>query len=224
MKPLQKSILMKQSKFPLSSTLSFILLTLNREVQKNRFPCMYPGLCNGKQNIFNRPADLARHYKNVHCPPEEFACDYPNCPRFKDPFGRKDHYRDHLRDFHKEDIGSAKRGTKDEKHWPRAQKAWLAERIISHRHWRCIRCLVKNYVAEVGWECSSCKTPCEEDRIRARMKAGESAGDMQVPAIAEPIAYYCAGCNGSLWVEDEGGTMVACPRCSTPASSYDEWW
>ncbi len=181
---------------------------------------MYPGGCNGKQTIFHRPADLERHYRNVHGRGDEFACDYPKCPRLKDPFFRKDHFRDHLRDYHKEDIGCAKGGPKDEQKWQQAQKKWLAERAISSKHWRCSWCLVKNYVAEVGWECSSCKTPCEEDRSRIRLEADQPADViMQDSKVAGLNGYYCSTCNGSPWVEDGwGAASVACPICSASHS------
>jgi hypothetical protein len=72
---------------------------------------LYPWGCLGKQTIFSRPADLERHYKNVHAPQDEkdrFPCGYPKCKRATSTFTRKDHYRDHLRDSHKEDIVLAK--------------------------------------------------------------------------------------------------------------------
>lgn len=209
MRPPQKSILMKQSKFPLASTLSLTMLILNRGSKKNQSPCMYPGGCNGKQKVFGRPADLERHYKNVHGTKDKFVCDHSKCPRSKDPFFRKDHFRDHLRDFHNEDIGCAKGRTKDEQKWQQAQKTWLAERVIKPKHWRCSRCLVKNHVAEVGWECSSCKTPCEEDRkiTRIRLEAGQAAGVMQDSEVAEPNAYFAQLVTGAHGLERDGGLL-----------------
>lgn len=160
---------------PTKETPMKVYLDNPKETKKGEFPCLYPWGCKaGKQDIFNRPADLERHYKNVHAPEEEkdqFPCDYTKCERAEKPFSRKDHYRDHLRDFHKEDIGSAKGEKKmDEKKRLAAQKSWRAERRISPRHWRCAKCLVKYYVDYNGWECEPCKTTCEQERREARMK------------------------------------------------------
>ena len=61
---------------------------------------------------FKRLADLQRHYAQVHSGAmvkESYVCDYPRCSRRREPFGRRDHFRDHLRDFHCEDI--CKRGS-----------------------------------------------------------------------------------------------------------------
>lgn len=199
---------------------------------KNHFPCQYPG-CSGKQTLFSRPADLERHYKNVHSNVKDsFPCDYRKCLRSQDPFTRKDHYRDHLRDYHKEDIGCAKgeksSRVKDKQKWQRAQKIWLAERYISHKHWRCNRCLVKNYVTQ-GWECSSCKNPCEEDRIRARKQVmGDPAETtMEDPAETSTEDGYaaaapsCGACNGGTWIENEHGGYASCPVCQfTTAESF----
>ena len=61
---------------------------------------------------FSRQADLERHIDHVHTEDgmkKRFECDYAACPRNASPFHRKDHFRDHLRDQHKEDI--PKRGS-----------------------------------------------------------------------------------------------------------------
>ena len=200
---------------------------------------MYPGPCNGKQNVFGRPADLERHYKNVHSDEKDkFFCDARNCPRSQDPFSRKDHYRDHLKDFHKEDIGCARgeksfRDKQDKREWQKAQNAWLAERVISYKHWHCARCLFKNYVAQAGWECLSCKIPCEEDRVRARQALGSDRQTPEDPTevtmtdncVAAAPYSSCGQCNMG-WTEDGYGTYVACQLCvpaatPVPYSSYE---
>jgi hypothetical protein len=155
---------------------------------------------------------------NIHATEKEgFYCDYGKCPRSKDPFSRKDHLRDHLRDFHKEDIGFAKgeKSSKDiEKHrkWQQAQKIWLAERNISDKHWRCAKCLIMNYVAQAGWQCSNCKRECEEDRIRARQRY---ATEEQTPEYPKGTPAYeaCDTCNGLDWIEDQYGAFEPCPSC-----------
>jgi hypothetical protein len=225
---------MNRSKFYYHQYLSHFL-HFYRGYKKNEFPCQYPGPCNGKQNIFGRPADLERHYKNVHADEKDkFPCDYAKCPRSQDPFSRKDHYRDHLRDFHKEDIGCAKgeksSRDKDKREWQKAQKAWLAERVISYKHWRCVRCLVKNYVAEAGWDCSSCKNPCEEDRIRTRQRFAPERQTPEDPTEVTMVDGYtatapyrtCGTCNGGSWISDGYGAFVTCPSChpTTAAVSY----
>lgn len=236
---LSESILTNQSEYYHGHYVLQCLLSY-RGYKKNQFPCQYPGTCTGKQSVFGRPADLERHYKNVHSDSKDtFFCNFTKCPRSQDPFGRKDHYRDHLRDFHKEDIGCAKgeksfRDKQDKREWHRAQKAWLAERVISSKHWRCARCLFKNYVAQAGWDCLSCKIPCEEARIRARQRLGSDRQTPEDPTevtmtngYAPPVPYgSCGTCNGG-WVETFGA-YVACQLCvpaaraGTPGfQSYD---
>jgi hypothetical protein len=202
--------------------------------KKNQFPCQYPGPCNGKVSIFGRPADLERHYKNVHADEKDsFPCDYHKCPRSQEEhsFSRKDHYRDHLRDYHKEDIGCAKgeKSSRDDKSkWQKAQRAWLAERNINCKYWRCARCLVKNYVERQGWECSSCKSPCEDDRIRARERLGPGRQASEVRSEVSMVdgtqyaAPYCSTCQGSSYV-DYGYGASLCPHChpaAVPSYSY----
>jgi hypothetical protein len=141
--------------------------TPRRHLRKNEFPCQYPGVCADK--IFKRPADLERHYRNVHGPPdqkENFWCDYPPC-KARGAFTRKDHFRDHLRDYHKEDIGSVKKGDKnklDEKKRLKRQDAWVAERKIELKWWRCPKCLERVQIAESGYDCETCKHPCDKER------------------------------------------------------------
>jgi len=195
----------------------------NRRIERNRFPCQYPGPCPGKQNVFGRPADLERHYKNIHADKRDtFPCDYPKCSRHQEAFMRKDHYRDHLKDFHKEDIGSAK-GEKngDQKSM---NDNWWKERNISAKSWRCARCLVKNFVAKVGWECSKCHVPCEEERIRAREKLPlKEANEMAVDSteikdqdgryLAYPKYASCIVCSGTAWCQNSSGEWEVCSAC-----------
>ncbi|KUJ10164.1 uncharacterized protein LY89DRAFT_787791 [Mollisia scopiformis] len=92
-----------------------VYLDLEAIPKRGIYRCVYPFDCTGKQTVFTRPADLERHYKNVHSTqgPNQFRCDYSTCGRRSQPFTRKDHYRDHLRDYHKEDVGSAKKGSRN---------------------------------------------------------------------------------------------------------------
>lgn len=204
--------------------------------RKNQFPCQYPGGCNGKTNVFGRPADLERHYKNVHASEKDsFPCDYRKCARKLEPFTRKDHYRDHLRDYHKEHIGAAKgeksSREKNSQKWLKDQRKWLDERIIDPRNWRCARCLVRNPItsyAQQPWECSNCKNTCEEDCLKERLKRASGRQPPEDPTEvtmvdASPyVAPYpaCGTCNGSTWASDGYGAFVSCPVCQTPAAPY----
>ncbi|KAF6844898.1 C2H2 finger domain-containing protein [Colletotrichum musicola] len=131
-----------------------------QEVVDYKFPCLEAG-CTA--NPFKRKADLERHYRQVHQDPskkEAHKCDYPKCSRRNEPFGRRDHFRDHLRDYHNEDI--FKRGT-------HVDDSWLQGRNLSSRWWRCSKCLIRvdvnSYPDHV---CPKCKNPCEDKRKRAR--------------------------------------------------------
>ncbi|KAM7200836.1 Protein of unknown function (DUF2804) domain containing protein [Naviculisporaceae sp. PSN 640] len=81
--------------------------------RKKRFTCLDP---NCKQESFPRQADLDCHNRIVHS--IKFHCDYPRCVRAdpKHAISRLDHFRDHLRELHKEDLFH--RGRRhDEKWW-----------------------------------------------------------------------------------------------------------
>ncbi|KAH9219651.1 hypothetical protein DL95DRAFT_55528 [Leptodontidium sp. 2 PMI_412] len=117
-----------------------VYLDIPASTQKGSTQCPWPGECNRNGVPFTRPADGDRHLKHVHGPPEDrdkFPCSYCPClsGRHQEPFTRKDHYRDHLRDFHQEDIGAAKgekgaRTDKQKRDWARQQKKWLNSRKI----------------------------------------------------------------------------------------------
>ncbi|KAE8453999.1 hypothetical protein EG329_007775 [Mollisiaceae sp. DMI_Dod_QoI] len=195
-----------------------------REPKKGAYPCRYPWGCTGKQNIFTRPADLERHYKNVHAPEDQkdsFRCDYHKCGRFNEPFTRKDHYRDHIRDYHKEDLGCAKGEKKSAKRdWAASQKSWLAERKISCRWWRCARCLIRVQVNRDEWECPTCKASCEQERIEARLKQHRQRASAVDPTEVEDEPGYQAASSATVdavsmadaqyeCLEDETGYQTA---------------
>ncbi|KAK4174414.1 zinc finger protein AEBP2 [Triangularia setosa] len=131
--------------------------------EKQTYPCLVPG-CN--QKAFSRSADLDRHYKQVHIDEDKktkFICDYKKCPRHELPFYRQDHFRDHLRDFHKEDL--LRRSKKENDKW------WdtRAPRAVYSGWWRCNRCLMERVqVAVDGYTCPGCGNPCESERARKR--------------------------------------------------------
>ncbi|GAB1316224.1 hypothetical protein MFIFM68171_06434 [Madurella fahalii] len=131
--------------------------------EKERYPCLVPGC---KQKGFSRSADLDRHYKMVHLDDDQkkkYMCDYRKCPRYDTPFFRQDHFRDHLRLFHKEDL--LRRGTKPDHEWWGSRSS----RAMFSGWWRCNRCLVVRVQQEkYGFVCPGCGNPCEAERRRQR--------------------------------------------------------
>lgn len=131
-----------------------------------RFMCRVQGC---KQKGFGRAADLERHHKIVHLADDEkkkFLCDYKRCPRHELPFYRQDHFRDHLRDFHKEDL--LRRGNKADEKWWKSRATYA----IFNNWWRCNRCLVTRVNLKTdGYVCPKCSMHCETERQRYRMLA-----------------------------------------------------
>jgi hypothetical protein len=129
---------------------------------------MFPGeSCwnTGGRPTFGRSADLRRHYIHLHTRQarfDGFYCDYKNCTRKKEPFTQKDHYRDHLRDFHKEDLPRPNTGRKAPRH-----ELYMADREITSQWWRCPKCLERVDVSTRGWKC--CGFECELSRQKTRV-------------------------------------------------------
>lgn len=150
------------------------MLSYYRDIKKAEYPCQFPSITCSERQPFKRPADLKRHYQNVHVSAGSkynFPCDYVHCVRHNTPFSRKDYYRNHLRDYHKEDIGRAQRHrTLTKKAWLGVQNNWIAQRKISPHWWRCSKCLSKVEIATNGFECHNCRFKCEEER-RGRISA-----------------------------------------------------
>lgn len=88
-----------------------------------------------------------------------FLCDYPACPRMTEGFNRKDRFRVHLQDLHKEDV--VKKGGK-------IDDPWLAGRKMYTQWWRCSKCLGRVKVEEHGWECPRDQMKCEDARREYR--------------------------------------------------------
>ncbi len=78
------------------------------------------------------------------------------------PFSRQDHYRDHLRTFHLEDI--FRRGNRGDEEWWNTR----SKRALHMGWWRCSRCLVRVSQAEHGWHCPGCRNMCEKERKEYR--------------------------------------------------------
>lgn len=172
---------------------------------KNKFVCTKPD-CNGP--VFTRMADLERHIRHIHTDAdkkERFLCDYSACSRSATPFHRKDHYREHLREYHLEDL--LKRGSNANHHTAassssagatsgpdslspstaasstadfKRNKKLLQETQLQNckteaEWWRCARCLQRVDIAGRGWTCPSCKGSIEEPRKSIRMTRAAEA-------------------------------------------------
>jgi len=142
---------------------------------KKEWQCLYPGC---KQKPFGRSADMERHIQKIHFPhsqKEKYNCDYKRCQRSNsgdekdksasggvgpargEGFTRRDHYRDHLRDFHKEDILKRGQGGSE-------SMKWLRDRQVDLRWWRCGKCLNRIKVDRHRYQCPDCRQLCEHDR------------------------------------------------------------
>lgn len=165
----------------------------------------------------------------MHAPDEQrdrLFCDYERCGRSTEPFGRKDHCRDHYRDYHKEDLGCAKREKKlQRKEWLKAQQIWLEERVIDPRWWRCARCLSRMYVDKDSWECRDCKTQCEAERMESRQRLqknpltdGHNYGDPS--SSYNTINSGCTTCGATGWVMSEYSESGWDPCCNCQAMQY----
>lgn len=132
------------------------------QTEKERFRCKHPGCTKGA----SRQADLERHYRIVHLHENEktkYLCDYRKCSRHTVPFYRQDHFRDHLRIYHKEDL--LRRGNKGDEDW------WSSRspHVLYNGWWRCNRCLVRVGLDKCGFVCPGCGNSCEKERQRYRL-------------------------------------------------------
>lgn len=101
----------------------------------------------------------------------KFQCDYKRCSRHGNPFLRQDHFRDHLRVFHLEDI--LRRGNRENEEW----WAGRAARALHSGWWRCGRCLARVEQADNGWLCPDCGNRCEKERQEFRARTKVPDGD-----------------------------------------------
>ncbi|KAK4164462.1 zinc finger protein AEBP2 [Cladorrhinum sp. PSN259] len=139
--------------------------------EKQFYPCRFPN-CHAKS--FSRSADLERHYNMVHVDEtkkRKFACDYKRCSRHEVPFFRQDHFRDHLRSYHKEDL--PRRSKKPDAAWWQGRSKYAME----SGWWRCNRCLVVRVnIEQDGFTCPKCGASCEVDRQRLRLGLPQERG------------------------------------------------
>lgn len=96
--------------------------------------------------------------------PENYSCDY-NCPKQGQAFNRIEHLRDHVRDFHLEDIPRNRKIGKESK---RIQ--WYNTRVVDKDWWRCKACMRRVQNSMRGWQCPNCRQPCEQDRVDHRVQ------------------------------------------------------
>ncbi|KAL2264919.1 hypothetical protein VTJ83DRAFT_7429 [Remersonia thermophila] len=151
--------------------------TFNENKEKARYRCRIPGCDRGASRL----ADLLRHEHTVHSASlspdgsggaglannktRRYVCDYKMCARHADPFYRQDHFRDHLRLFHKEDI--PRRGARSE------CKLWWQSRApyaVARGWWRCSKCLSRVVLKKHGFTCHGCGRTCEKQRQEYRIK------------------------------------------------------
>lgn len=200
---------------------------------KGQYPCQYPTPCTNQRTsqrtIFFRPADLERHYKSVHMNMDKkdcFPCDYTKCGRSASPFTRKQYYRDHLREYHKEDFGNPRGYNKMSKEkLDEARRQWLMGQHQSRKWWRCEKCLRRIHVAENGWRCQPCGIQCENDRRKLREERLEPQSlkpDLEQSCRCERESGYLG------WVDGGQGEWVECPNCidlaqlNNPLKDLDE--
>ncbi|KAK0742828.1 hypothetical protein B0T18DRAFT_170929 [Schizothecium vesticola] len=139
--------------------------TPKAKAEKKRYTC-YLDECSDEPKPFSRAADLDRHQKLVHLGGKKFPCDYGWCPRHKEqqPFSRQDHYRDHLRNAHFEDLPIRGPGKMDEGWW-----AGRSRFSVAGDWWRCNKCLVMRVsIGRDDFVCPGCGNHCEGDRIEYR--------------------------------------------------------
>ncbi|KAG4438263.1 hypothetical protein IFR05_006245 [Cadophora sp. M221] len=224
---------------PTAHTPSRVYLDQPECATKGKTFCCWPECT--RTDAFARPADLARHYQNVHSSSKDknvFRCPYRPCANGRDQdgnhFTRKDHLRNHLRDYHVEDIGFYKgpkmpRTEEEMTKWRTEEKKWLASRRIDAKWWTCAKCLERRWVKVDGWDCPSCRVPCATERKEARLRISKPADDMEeydqegTPTFSDigtPSSDYsqmgtrCFLCNGLEWVDSCYGEWEPCEACS----------
>jgi hypothetical protein len=127
-----------------------------------------------------------------------YKCDYPKCPH-DEPF-RKDHLREHYREYHMEDL--VKRGPKQDTAEP---EDWWKSRNIKFNWWRCCRCLQKTKTGD-SWKCTKCHQKCEPERQVARKKVPVIKEETStLTGYSEPAGGYISGCGmcDNTWILDE---------------------
>lgn len=121
--------------------------------------------CDACGASFKRRPDLKRHQDFIHKARSlpKFHCDYQRCGRSSDGFNRKDHYRDHLRNYHKEPIKRRAAGEND------GSNSLVSPPGSKHNWRRCGQCL-ERIESKEGSNCWRCDT-----RARSRSPGRRSS-------------------------------------------------
>lgn len=152
-----------------------------RSQGEKRHPCRVPGCNSGP---FTRHYGLERHFRTIHHRDAEpkYYCDYPKCPRAKEPFWKIHGCREHYRGYHCEDLikrfkAKPDRFTIENKNSKLTQRKPqnVEEFLATRRHihvnwWRCTKCIQRVQVNNDGYMCPRCKVSCENERIAFRNK------------------------------------------------------
>jgi hypothetical protein len=90
-----------------------------------------------------------------------------------------------------------------------------------------VKCLVRNYVAQSGWDCSRCKTSCDKDRRRAReelapRESSEFTGESEGYAAAVP-SLNCNTYSGNAWNEVGHGDWSIYPAYEFSGATFDAY-
>ncbi|KAK4143972.1 uncharacterized protein C8A04DRAFT_11853 [Dichotomopilus funicola] len=91
---------------------------------------------------------------------ERYYCDYQDCSRCINPFFGKDHFRDHLRIYHREDVLRRPGGRGGDRTWWKTR----APCVMLGGWWRCSWCLVRVEQARHQFVCHACGRACETER------------------------------------------------------------
>jgi hypothetical protein len=117
-------------------------------------------------NLFgHKRSDSTALLHGVKVDEEDHFCDWDPCPRKGQSFHRIEHLRDHLRDYHLEDIPRNRKFGKESK-----QVEWFTSRKLDKDWWRCKGCLGRVFNSEHRWFCPRCRHTCEQERIENRMQ------------------------------------------------------
>lgn len=123
------------------------------KAKENRYKCQQ---C---KNDFKRQADLSRHMKTIHQELlKHYTCDYKKCSYNSN---RKDHYVEHLRDTHNENLPRRKKKQEIEE-----SEEWWNGRTTSKNWWRCYECLKRVNINQNSWSCQACNIDCSASRIK----------------------------------------------------------
>jgi hypothetical protein len=177
---------------------------------------------------FSRHYDLERHFQTRH--PQEnqesdtkkLKCDYSKCPH-KDSF-RKDHCREHYREYHQEDLikrggdksdkpeKAKKNNKRNSQKKPQSVDEFLATRSKRHLSWwRCSKCVERVKVNINGYMCPRCNTQCEPERVAWRKKQieqrAEGDGETAHTYAENPQSEGLPSASGSM------DYVVGCGQC-----------